>query len=134
LSEHPEPEELDVVYEEVRDLYAREGIDGVLGWERLRSVAGCTALADLGREIRFDPDRSAACVACAELLASRLRPGELGERELEDFRCEMALELVFSLIDLKQSEAAEAALARAVGRSRTPRKRLRQRTNGSRTR
>ncbi|MEA2561739.1 MAG: hypothetical protein QOH06_3243 [Acidobacteriota bacterium] len=115
MSEHPEPEELDVVYEEVRDLYAREGIDSVLGWERLRSVAGCTALVDLGQEIRYsDPDRSAAFVACAELLASRLRPGELGERELEDFRCEMALELVFSLITLKQAEAAEAALARAA--------------------
>jgi len=114
LSEHPEPEELDVVYEEVQDLYAREGMDGVLGWERLRSVAGCAALADLGRALRFDPDRSAQCVASAELLASRLHPGELGERELEDFRCEMALELVFSWINLKQHEAADAALARAA--------------------
>ena len=115
MTEHPEAEELDVVYEEVRDLYAREGIDGVLGWERLRSVAGCTALVDLGREIRHsDPDQSAACVSCAEVLASRLKPLPLGERELEDFRCQIALELVFSLIGLKQTEAAEAALARAA--------------------
>lgn len=106
----------DAIYEEVRDLYSRDGLDGVLGGAQgLRTMAGCRALADLGLEIRFtDPDRSAACVACAELLASRLRPGELGERELEEFRCEMALELVFSLIDLKQTEDAEAALARAA--------------------
>lgn len=116
MSEHPDPEELDAVYQEVRDLCSRDGIDGFLSAPpRLRGVAGCEALRDLGREMRFlDPEMSAACVACAELLASRLRPGEIGERELGDFRCEMALELVFSWIDLKQTAAAEAALARAA--------------------
>jgi tetratricopeptide (TPR) repeat protein len=105
----------DAIYEEVRDLYARGGIDGVLALEQLRSMAGCRALADLGQEIRFsEPDESAACMACADLLASRLGSGETGERELEDFRCEMALELVWSRIDLKQTAAAEAALARAA--------------------
>jgi len=114
LPEHPEPE--DALYEEVLDLYSREGIDGVLGGAPgLRSMAGCQALVGLGHELRFsDPDRSAACMACADLLASRLGSGEPGEREMEDFRCEMALELVWSWIDLKRTAAAEEALARAA--------------------
>jgi tetratricopeptide (TPR) repeat protein len=114
LTEHPELEELDAVYEKVLDLYSREGIDGVLaGLPELRSVAGCRALVNLSREIRLsDPDQSAACVACAGLLASRLQPGELDERELQDFHCEMALELVFTCL---RQPAAEAALARAAG-------------------
>lgn len=115
MTEHPGSEELDAVFHEVLDLYFQEGIDAVLGYERLRSVAGCRALVDVGLEIRFDdPDRSAACVACAGLLASQLPAGELGERELEDFRCEMALELVFSLIDLKRIKEAGEALERAA--------------------
>lgn len=125
MSEHPEAAELEVpfveededtLFEEVRDLYARDGIDGVLGGvPGLRSVAGCCALINLRRKIRHvDPDRGAACVTCADFLASRLRPGELGERELEDFRGDMALELVLSWIDLKQAALAEEALARAA--------------------
>ena len=115
MTEHPGSEELDAVFHDVLDLYFQEGIDAVLGYERLRSVAGCRALVDVGLEIRFDdPDRSAACVACAGLLASQLPAGELGERDLEDFRCEMALELVFSLIDLKRIKEAGEALERAA--------------------
>ena len=114
MIEHLEPEELDDVYEQVLDLYSREGIDGVLaGPPELRSVAGCRALVNLGQVIRrTDPAQGAACVACADLLASRLQPGELDERELQDFHCEMALELVFTC--LRQPAAAEAALARAA--------------------
>lgn len=106
----------DDLYEEVRDLYLQKGVDGVLDrLERLRGVAGCRALVDLGHEIRFlDPETSAAFVACADYVASQLRPGELSERELEDFRCEMALELLFSWIDLKKPAEAKAALARAA--------------------
>lgn len=108
---------MDAVYEEVRDLYLRDGLDGILAAPELRSVAGCQALLELGYDLRHeDPDRSAACMACAEILASRLRPGELGERELEDFCCEMALQLVWAWIDLKQLAAAEAALGRAAER------------------
>ena len=106
------------VLEQVRDLYARSGLDGVLGaLPGLRSVSGCLALVELGQEIqRSDPDGRAACVACAELLASRLGPGELGERELEDLRCDMALEAVWSWLGLKQTAAAEEALGRAAER------------------
>ena len=109
-------DEEDALYEEVLDLYSREGLDGVLaGPPELRNAAGCRALVNLGRGIRLiDPDSSAACVVCADLLASRLRAGEIGERELEDFRCEIALELVFCWISLKQTVAAEEALARAA--------------------
>ncbi|HWN43611.1 MAG TPA: hypothetical protein VNW71_15385, partial [Thermoanaerobaculia bacterium] len=108
-------DEEDALYEEVLDLYSREGLDGVLaGPPELRNAAGCRALVNLGQRIRLiDPDGSAACVICADLLASRLRPGELGERELEDFRCEMALQLVWTWTDLKRTALAEAALARA---------------------
>lgn len=105
----------DALFEEIRDLYSREGIDGVLGVEGLRSMAGCRALADLGVEIRsVDPHEGAACMVCADLLASQLQPGELGERELEDFRCEMALDLVWSWMDLKRTADAEEAFARAA--------------------
>lgn len=127
MSEHPECEETEVPYveedeyalcDELHALYEQEGIDGVLGGPLdLRTVAGCRALVQLGQELRFvDPDRSAAFVACAEHLASRLRPGELGERELEDLRCEMALELVWAWIDLKRLRDAEAALGLAAER------------------
>ena len=114
----PSPEELDAVYEEVRDLYLEDGLDGVLaGPPELRGAAGCRALIEIGHEIRYeDPDGSAACVICAEILASRLRPGELGEPELEDLRCEMALEQVWTWIDLKRFDAADAALGRAAER------------------
>jgi hypothetical protein len=76
-------DEEDALYEEVLDLYSRE-VDGILaGPPELRNVAGCRALVNLGRGIHLsDPDQSAACVVCADLLASRLRPGELGVREL----------------------------------------------------
>jgi tetratricopeptide (TPR) repeat protein len=104
--------------EQVQDLYFEDGIDGVL--ERaaeLRSVAGCQALVELGHGLRFeDPHASAACMAFAEILASQLGAGELGERELEDFRCEMSLELVWSWLDLKRLAHAEAALGRAAER------------------
>ncbi|MFP5284891.1 MAG: hypothetical protein ACLGI9_04060 [Thermoanaerobaculia bacterium] len=127
MSEHPERAEMEAPYMEedeyaLRDellaLYEQEGVDGVLGGPLdLRSVAGCRALVLLGQELRFvDPDRSAAFVACAEHLASRLRPGDLGERELEDLRCEMALELVWAWIDLKRLRDAEAALGLAAER------------------
>ena len=104
--------------DELLALHARDGIDGVLGGPLdLRSVAGCRALVQLGQELRYvDPDRSAAFVACAEHLASRLRPGELGERELEDFRCEMALELVWAWMSRQRLHDAEAALGLAAER------------------
>lgn len=125
MSGQTDPEELeavsmdeDALCEEVLDLYSREGMDGVLdGMPGLRSMAGCRALVHLGHELRYvDPDRSAACMACAEILSSRLGSAETGKRELEDFRCEMALELVWSRIDLQQTDAADAALARAAER------------------
>lgn len=118
LTGQPEPEEMDAVYEELRDLYLQDGIDGVLaGPPELWSSPGCRALVELGHELRYvDPDARVAFVAFAEILASRLRPGELGVRELEDLRCELALEQVWTWIDLKRADAADAALGRAAER------------------
>lgn len=127
MSEDSEHSETEVPYlaedgyalcDELHAFYERDGIDGVLGGPLdLRTVAGCRALLQLGQELRgLDPDRGAAFVACAEHLASRLRPGELGERELEDLRCEMALELVWAWMSVQRPRDAEAALGLAAER------------------